>query len=212
MKKIVHHIFILSLLSTTCFVLLYTFSTKSFAQVLEINKFFDKKWNLNKESIKEILDGKVLVDAIVDSENKKQSFILKAAALHPKKCSKALRKLSLFENYDEWISFIKSSIYDEKYRLLTLKANHTLLPYPMLVHIIVDRPTKPGIYPFTFPTGIFTGLKGQFEIQSFGKRCIFYAHSNWQGKDTGIPDFVVELFAETLSRIGGEVIIRKTKF
>ena len=187
-----------------------------FAYDTQLFNFFQNKWQLNKESIKEIIDGKVLVDATVDTSSKsgekQQSFGLKAAALHPKSCTKALRKLSLYENYDKWISFIKSSLYDEKYRLLTLKANHTLLPYPMLVHIIVDRPTKPGVYPFTFPTGIFSGLKGEFEVKSHGKRCIFYATSNWQGKSTGIPDFVIELFAETLSRIGAEVIIRKTQF
>jgi hypothetical protein len=195
-----------------CFLLLILLSTNTLARDVALQKYFQTKWPLNKDSIEELVEGKVLADATVKEDKKIQSFKLHAAALHPKKCRKALRKLQLFEQYDDWIDFIKSAKYDEKYRLFTLRADHILLPFPMIVHIIVDRPTKPGVYPFTFPTGIFTGLKGQFVISKHKNRCLFYANSNWEGTTTGIPNFVIELFAETLSRIGGEIIIRKTKF
>lgn len=179
---------------------------------VELNEFFKEKWNLNKESIKNLENGKIVTDAIVNSNHNVQSFALKASAIHPKSCSKALRKISMFEMYSDWISFINFSHYDEKNKLLTLKANHVLLPYPMLIHIIVDRPTKSGKYPFIFPTGMFKGLTGEFEILKYKNSCLFYAHSNWKGPKTKLPNFVIELFAETLSRIGGEILIRKTQF
>ena len=81
----------------------------------------------------------------------------------------------------------------------------------MLVHIIVKRPTKEGKYLFTFPTGLFSGLKGHFLIKNINNRCSLYAQSHWHGRKTKIPSFVIELFTQTLSRLGGEMIIRKTQ-
>ena len=115
----------------------------------------------------------------------------------------------MFESYTDWIDFVKKSTYHEKSKLFTVKAEHTLLPYPMVVHIIVERPEKIGDYDFYFPTGIFTGLKGKFEIREFDGQCWVYGHSYWEGKHTGIPNLVIEVFSETLSRIGGEILMRR---
>lgn len=173
---------------------------------------YKKYWNLPNASLKELENSEILVSADVETEKKFQTFDLKAMALHKKTCSIALRKLSMLEEYPNWISFIKSSEYDETLKLWTIRANHTLLPYPMIVHITVERPTKEGEYKFVFPTGIFTGLGGKFIIKEYNKRCLFFATSHWKGKDTKIPDFVIELFSETLSKIGGEILMHKSQF
>jgi hypothetical protein len=190
---------------------LFFLSFFCFAKEMNLNQYLKPKWQLSKTQIKYLKNDKVLAVSDVESESGMQTFDLKAAALHTKKCRKVLRKLSRLENYQEWIGFIKSSTYLQKSNLFTLKADHPLLPYPMIVHIIVERPTKKGRYPFTFPTGLFTGLEGYFEISEFNNRCFFYAESHWKGKKTKLPDFIIEIFSETLSKVGGELLMRKTK-
>ncbi len=186
-------------------------SFPSFSQTKDIKTYMSKRWKLSKTQINYLVKGKVLADSEVDSKDKVQTFDLQASALHQKKCKKALRKLSKLELYQDWIGFIKSSTYQEKSHLFTIKADHPLLPFPMLVHISVDRPTKEGRYNFTFPTGMFRGLTGFFDIIELNKRCLFYAESHWKGKKSKIPNFVIELFSETLSKMGGELLMRKTR-
>src|SRR5690606_421010 len=100
-----------------------------------------------------------------------QKFEMKAMALHNKKCEVPLKKISRLEDFPNLISFLKTSDYDEASKLWTVKADHALLPYPMVVHIIVERPTKEGDYEFIFPSGMFTGLKGKFSIKNINNRC-----------------------------------------
>lgn len=175
----------------------------------EVIKYFSEKWDLSKTDKEYLFNQKVLALSKVTSDKKEQEFKLKAAALHPKACFKALRVVSRLEKYKDWISFITSSTYEDNRRLFTLKADHTLLPYPMIIHILVDRPTKEGVYPFVFPTGMFTGLRGEFEIKTINGKCLLYAHSYWKGKKTKIPNLVVEIFSEALSKIGGNILMRK---
>ena len=195
------------------FLLIYIFTFKTaISQELNLEQFINQNWKINTSQIEYLNQGNIISKAKVESiDEKLQDFTLQGYGIHPKRCNRALRKLSMFEKYSEWVSFIKKSTYKEKSRLLTLKAEHSLLPYPMLIHILVERPTKVGLYKFSFPTGIFTGLKGEFEIRQLpDKRCVLYAHSHWRGKNTKIPNFVIELFSETLSRLGGEILIRKS--
>lgn len=177
----------------------------------EIKNFYLKHWKLSDTAIKSLKDKEILSDAEVETKGNQQNFKMRGAALHNKKCATVLRKLSRLEEYENWIDFIKSSNYKEANNLFTIKADHALLPYPMIVHIFVKRPTKQGEYPFTFPTGIFTGLTGNFIIKEINGRCGIYVQSYWEGKKTKIPDLVIELFSETLARIGGEVLMRKSQ-
>lgn len=189
--------------------LIFLFSFSALSKDTELKNFYAPRWELTNRSIEYLIKGEILADATVSSKDKAQEFKMQVAAVHPKPCRKVLRKLAMLEKFKDWIGFIKSSKYDEKNRLWTLKANHTLLPYPMLVHIILDRPKSTGKYPFTFPTGIFTGLKGHFIIKKYKNKCAFYATSYWKGKDTKLPNFIIELFSETLTKIGGEIVFRK---
>lgn len=199
-----------------------------FISSIEVNKAFsasdllkhytESKWKISKTQKTYLMNHKILSEAKVlktktktNDDDDEHTFTLKAMALHSRNCKKVIRKLSLLEEYANWIDFIKKSDYDENSKLFTLRADHPLLPFPMLIHILVDRPTKEGRYPFSFPTGIFTGLTGSFEIIEINKQCFFYGESFWQGKLTRIPAFVIEIFSETLSKIGGEVLMRKSQ-
>ena len=193
---------IISLIFIICF--------SFFSYADDRSKYLDSKWKLSFTQKNYLANSRILADADVDTDdNNQQTFRLKAMAMHKKTCRKVLRKLSMLENYADWIDFVKRSSYHEKSKLFTLKADHPVLPNPMIVHIIVDRPTKMGRYNFTFPTGMFTGLTGHFEITEFNKNCHFDAESYWKGKKGSIPDLIIEIFAETLSKIGGETLMRK---
>lgn len=177
----------------------------------ERDKFISDRWPISKTQQKDLNNFEILADANVNTQKKDlQTFDMKVMALHKRKCRKALRVISMLENYKEWISFIIRSDYNQKSKLFTLKADHPVLPTPMIIHIIVDRPKKQGRYNFSFPTGMFTGLAGYFEIKEFNNQCHFYATSHWKGKKTKIPDFIIEIFAETLSKIGGQMLMRKS--
>lgn len=186
-------------------------SSSLFAQELNFNSYIKERWSLSKTQKKYLFEHKILADATVESDKKIQTFDLQAMALHKKSCKKALRKLSQLENYHKWISFIKESTYLEATHLYSLLADHPLLPYPMRIHIIVERPTKEGRYNFTFPTGMFTGLQGYFDIKEIDKKCLFYAESHWKGPETKIPSLIIEIFSETLSKIGGDILMRKSR-
>lgn len=197
-------------MKTLLIIFIFALKPQVFADT-NLQKFIYKNWKINKTQEQYLMQGKILSESKVKSPGKKQDFSLNVMALQNVKCSKILRKISMLENYSEWVSFIKKSTYSEENKLFTIRADHALLPYPMLVHILVSRPTTAGFYPFMFPTGMFHGMAGHFEIKEFDKKCIFYAKSHWNGPKTKIPDFVVELFSETLSRMGGEVLLRKAR-
>lgn len=180
-----------------------------FAKDAQLSQFYNKYWKVTNKTIEYIQQGKIIVDSDVETQKITQSFNMHIAAMHKKSCTKVLRKLALYENYSGWVSFIKKSTYDSKNNLLTIRADHALLPYPMIVHVIVERPKKPGKYEFVFPTGMFTGLKGYFIVKKHKGSCAFYAQSAWEGKKTQLPAFVIELFSETLTKLAGEILFRK---
>jgi hypothetical protein len=173
-----------------------------------LDEFYRDKWKLTQKSYEYLKKSELLVDSTVTSTGKKQAMNIKIAGAHKKKCPKILRKLSMFDQYKNWVSFIHESKYSAENKLLTIKADHTLLPFPMIVHVIVDKPIKEGTYPFLFPTGIFTGLKGTMYIKQQKEYCAVYSEANWAGNKK-IPDFVVELFSETLSKLAAKALLRK---
>lgn len=190
---------------------LLTFFNICYSTEQSLDAFLDSTWSLNSTQQSYLKKGKILAITNVETIKKEQTFNAKGMAMHKKGCTKVLRKLSKLESYKDWISFFKRSDYNEKTKLFTLKADHFLLPYPMIIFIVVDRPTKPGKYNFTFPTGIFAGLKGFFEIKEINKRCILYTKSFWRGKKTKIPDLVIELFTDALAKKAGEILMRKSR-
>lgn len=178
--------------------------------------FFKSRHQLNPSQERALEQGKVLAMATVKSnqegDQKKQALNFENLALHSQSCSLALKKLALYEKYSEWIGFITSSHYDEEKKLLSLRIDHTLLPYPMLVEISVTRVNSPGEYSFSLPSGIFKGLAGKARISPYRNRCLFLAYGNWEGPDTGLPDLAVEVFTQALTKMGAGLLLRKTRF
>lgn len=159
-----------------------------------------------------ISDGEIFSESEVTSgtfqEKNWQELKFKIAGLHAKSCSYALRKLSLYENYSQFIDFVKLSEYDEKNELINFKLSHLLLPYDMLLTFRLPRIRMPGIYFFSFDIGILQGLRGEIHVIEEKDRCIFFTKANWKGSHTGFPNLIFEIFSETLSKLSMEKLFR----
>lgn len=131
---------------------------------------------------------------------KQQSLELVVAGLHPKSCSIALSKISQFENYSDYISFIKKSSYNEKTRLIKLEIDHLLMPFTMYLLFKIDRVDKIGNYNFTFDQGFLKGLNGIIQVGQYRSRCLFYFNTKWKGKKSKIPDSVFSFFLDVLGQ------------
>lgn len=189
---------------------LFLVSLPLFANKQVLEKEILTLWPEAINSINEINSTNIIVDSVATSGKNKQSFNMKAMALHPKSCLKALRKIQRFDLYPEWISFIKKAKYNEQKSLLTLSADHILMPFPMTVEILTKKPKAPGVYQFSFPSGMYKGLKGTYTIKEINHRCLFYAQGEWQGKKSRVPNMILELFTQTLTKIAGKILIRKS--
>ena len=159
--------------------------------------------------LEDLLKGEVISTGQVTSpsENEQQLFLF-SSGVHPRNCTRAMRKLSLYENYHNYMDFIKTSSYDEKTQKFTFTIEHALLPYPMIVGFKIPRITKEGHYPFTFEDGFLKGLKGTVIVQEIGKFCLLGLKADWRGPKSKIPDLVFGTFVQTVGRIGLEHLIR----
>jgi hypothetical protein len=129
-----------------------------------------------------------------------QKLNLTVAGLHPKKCFVALSKISQYENYSNFISFIESSQYNDKSRVINLKIDHILMPFPMYLLFKIDRVDKIGNYTFTFEQGFLKGLEGIIQTAEHRSRCLFYFNAKWKGKKSKIPDTVFSFFLDVLGQ------------
>lgn len=186
----------------------------SYATVIkDFNGVFDKKWKLSKTQKEYLEKGKVIVTSNVNDPNKyTQTMNFKVAAIHPLNCTKVLAKLSRYENYHQHVDFIKRSVYDDKKQIVNFSLESDLLPFKMGLRFKIPRIEKPGVYPYQFNHGIFKGLKGNIEVHKYKDHCLFYTYANWIGKDTGIPNTIVELFSEGLSKKSFEILFRMARF
>ncbi len=149
------------------------------------------------------------VDTLKDS---KQEFHFKMAALHPKSCQIALRKLSRYETFHQYIDFIENSSYDEKNKKVYFRLTSVLLPFNMVLQFKFDRISTPGLYPFEFNHGFLKGLQGNVHISQKKNRCLFYVKADWKGPDSHIPDLVFEFFTKALSKILVEKMFSISRF
>ena len=164
--------------------------------------------SVNESHLEAILEGDVVGQAKVVDENKIQSMNLFTVGIHPKSCERAMKKISRYEEYKTFMSFIKESTYNESTHMIYLLINHSLMPFPMSLDFKLPRITGPGEYPFVFPTGIFANLQGTIIVEKLPRHCLLTMKADWKGKHTGVSNIIVESFAQTLSRIGLEHLIR----
>jgi len=166
---------------------------------------------LGKESYEAITSRDKIISlgkVTSNPKQKTQSLDYLVSGLHPKSCRFALRKLSLYENYNNYLSFIKSSSYDESRHQIHFLIDHTLLPIKMTLEFSIGRITKTGDYPFSFDKGMLKGLTGVVRIRKVNNRCLFVTTAQWTGPDTGFADLILEIAASTISKIGLERLFR----
>lgn len=165
-------------------------------------------WGAEAKFLESLQEGEVVSWADVQGADGQQALHGKVAGLHPRTCARGLRKISRYEDYHQHMSFVKESSYREKEQLVRYVLDHAILPFPMVLSFKIPRITRPGTTEFVFPNGIFAGLKGTIKVADVGERCIYFLETKWQGKSTGLPNLVVGAFAQTLTKIGLEHLIR----
>lgn len=161
----------------------------------------------------DLLKGEVISTGNVTSPSEKeQQMMLFVSGVHPRNCTRAMRRLSLYENYSSYIDFIKKSSYDEKKELVTFVMDHALIPFPMVLSFKIPRITKAGHYPFTFDHGFLKDLQGTIAVKEIGKFCLLSLKTDWRGPETKIPNMVFAAFIQTVGKRGLEHLIRVSLF
>ena len=161
----------------------------------------------------DLLKGDVISVGKVSSPTKEtQQMMLFVSGVHPRNCNMAMRKLSLYENYSNYMDFIKVSKYDDQKQQVTFIMDHMLLPFPMNLTFKIPRITKAGKYPFTFDHGFLKDLKGTIGVAEIGKFCLLTLKTDWAGPETKIPNFAFEAFIQTVGKLGLEHLIRVSRF
>lgn len=171
----------------------------------EIKPFYSP----SEGQIEDLLKGEVISIGKVNSPTEKeQQMFLFVSGIHPRNCNRAMRKLSLYENYQNYMDFVKTSTYDEKNQKLSFTIDHTLLPFPMVVGFKIPRITKAGDYPFVFEDGLLKDLQGRVIVREIGKFCLLGLKTDWRGPQSKIPNIVFSTFVQTVGKLGLEHLIR----
>lgn len=161
----------------------------------------------------DLLKGEVIsVGKVSSPSEKEQQMMLFVSGVHPRNCKRAMRKLSLYENYSQYMNFVKQSYYDEKKQQVTFIMDHALLPFPMNLTFKIPRIKEEGHYPFTFDHGFLKDLKGTIGVKDVGKFCLLTLKTDWRGPETKIPNIAFEAFIQTVGKIGLEHLIRVSLF
>ena len=157
-----------------------------------------------------LVKGEIITISHVETlaKGKKQKLNFKMAGLHKKSCLFALRKLSLYENYHQYLNFTKKSSYDEKRQRVNFHLHSPLLPFDMVMNFKLPRIKKIGTYPIHFDRGILDGLQGKIHVSSYKHQCLFYLHARWEGKHTGISNTIFEFFSSALSKLAMRNLFR----
>lgn len=165
---------------------------------------------LTRSQLQHIKNNRILVDSqlINLAEDSQQQWDFELNALHPKSCSHALRRLSRYETFSEFIGFIKVSEYDDSLERLHFIISSRLLPFDMRLSFQIERIQSAGVYLYHFDQGFLQGLKGEIHVSKYQQRCFFHSKVHWQGPHTGITPAVFNLFSSTLSRRFTEILFR----
>jgi hypothetical protein len=152
---------------------------------------------------KKIKNGRILTSSKVKTfegpgKKKFQSLEMSTSGLHKKSCKYAMRKLSLYENYQDFLSYVDSSAYDEKKEVIFLGLSAPVLPIKFDLFLNIPRIKKEGSYGFSFNQGFLKGLKGKIDLANFKGRCFVSASADWKGPYTGYSSFIFKTFVDTI--------------
>jgi hypothetical protein len=179
----------------------------------QIRKELEVFYSPSQGQIEDLLKGEVISVGKVDSsKEEQQELMLFVAGVHPRNCHRAMRKLAYYENYHQYMDFIKQSRYDDGKKEVFFVMDHALLPFPMHLNFKIPRIQGAGHYPFTFEHGFLKDLKGTVGVQNLGKFCLLSLKADWQGPKTKIPNLAFSMFLQTVGKIGLEHLIRVSIF
>ncbi|MGE3610932.1 MAG: hypothetical protein AB7I27_15180 [Bacteriovoracaceae bacterium] len=178
-----------------------------------ISKETKPYFSLSDGQLNDLLKGEVISEGKAFSPSEKeQQMTLFVSGVHPRNCTRAMRKLSIYENYHQYMDFIKSSTYDDGSQKFSFTIDHSLLPFPMIVKFKIPRIRNAGSYPFTFEEGFLKGLKGTVFVSDVGKFCLLGMKVDWKGPESKIPNVVFGTFVQTVGKLGLEHLIRVSIF
>ena len=146
----------------------------------------------------------------VTSEKEIQNFNFKAIGLHQQDCHSAMKVIGQYENYQNHVSFITKSTYQNE--RINLSLSSAFLPFDMVLNFKLPRITGEGTYPFIFDNGFLRDLKGDIYVQKCSKNkkfnCLIGMQAQWSGPKTKIPDYIFEMFTKTIGEIGLSKLFR----
>ena len=171
------------------------------------------------ESVKKrVLEGEIISESKVTSNKtaeglEQQSMDFVMAGLHKKNCTFALRKLSQYENYKDYLSVVSASSYNQKTSRVSFTLTSPLLPIKQMgLDFVLPRITAPGIYPFEFDRGFLKNLHGEIHVSMHMSQCFFFTKAHWSGPHSGFPDMVLEFFSQALPKLSMERMFQVSNF
>ena len=178
-----------------------------------ISKELDGFYKISPGHMDDLLKGNVVSVGQVESPTENEQELMEfVAGVHPRNCTRTMRKLSLYENYSQYIDFIKESKYDENNQKIHFTIDHMLLPFPMVLTFKIPRITKESQTTFTFDHGFLKGLKGVIIVKEIGKFCLLGMKTDWRGPESKIPNTIFGTFVQTAGKLGLEHLIRVSLF
>jgi len=174
-----------------------------------------------KESKNKVLAKEdILCEAKVEDkeEGKKQDLNFFIAGIHQKTCVQVMRKLSLFEQYEDFLDLVTKSTYDDTKSRWILDISSILMPFDMTIDFILPKFYGPGVTRFQFNKGILRGLTGIIQLtevtvenQQLKKSCLFTSSASWHGPHSKIPSSVFSFFSQALGKKTMEALFRISK-
>ncbi|MBF0298206.1 MAG: hypothetical protein HQK51_05775 [Oligoflexia bacterium] len=143
-----------------------------------------------------------------EKAEKQQKIIFFVSGLHKNSCTRALPLMNKYEDYQKHIGIISESSYDINNKMIILSFEFKLLPFQLMLQLQLDRITKGGNYPYILKGGIFPDLSGVINVSNYKNRCLLVVTAFWQGPKSNIPNFILEIFLETVAKMSIEKLLR----
>ncbi len=166
-----------------------------------LKKFLKAEDNYSRTNLKYLKEGRLISNSeVLEAPKGKHRAWAKALGLHDLKCESVLPKISRYEDYKKYMSFVNQSTYVNK--IFTLAFKVALLPVEFSAQLKIDRIPGQGNFPFVFIGELFKGSAGEIKVQEIEGRCLVYIHLNLNVRDLGYPDFIMENFYTTVAKMG----------
>ena len=173
-----------------------------------IPEFAHQRYLQYQDKWKKLLGGDIFswTQAKDLGEANRQDFKFTLLGLHPKRCRQALPLLTRYEQYQDKMTFITHSTYQDATASFLME--HALLPFKMGLKVKIPRLEGVGVYPFSFEGGFLPNLNGKIHISEKDQRCLFFLWGQWQRPKSPFNNTVLELFSQTLLMLGMEKLFR----